>query len=219
MGVLGSIPSLARQEGFDGTVIMGIWDPSSQEEWNNALEQTPFVDGYCLGNEGLGVRYSMDELEAKMAALKRSTRRPVTTTEPIDSYLQGPYREWLLTHSDWIFPLAHPFWAEQVDPQHAVNWIVSRHDYLVATTGRRVVLKEAGFPSGGLDGYNEASQLAFFQNLEATGIPFFYFEAFDQPWKRDILRYHEVEAHWGLYRTDGTQKQVALWLVKQRSKR
>lgn len=216
-GVQGSIPEIARQEGFDGMVIMGIWDPFSEEEWHNAVAQAPFIDGYCLGNEGLGVRYNPEELAAKMTALRRMTGRPVTTTEPIDSYLAGPYREWLLAHSDWLFPLAQPFFATPWDPTQAVRWIVARYDYLAATTGRRVILKEAGFPSAA--GGSEAAQRAFFEALDVTGLLFFHFEAFDQPWKRDVLQQLEVEAHWGLYRADGTPKMVVSWVSSRWSKR
>ena len=48
-GALQFIPEIARQEGFDGTIIMGIWDPFSDKVWNNALAQNKLVDGYCLG--------------------------------------------------------------------------------------------------------------------------------------------------------------------------
>ena len=218
-GILGSIPEMARNVGFDGVVIMGIWDPFSKEEWSNALAQAPYVDGYCLGNEGLGVRYNPNELAAKMDELRRLTGHPVTTSEPIDSYLTGPYRDWLLTHSDWLFPLAHPFWADQSDPAMAVDWIVARHDYLTANTGRNVILKEAGYPSGGVERISEETQLAFFKVLESKGLSFFYFEAFDQPWKKNVLRHHEVEAHWGIYQSDGTPKKVAEWLSERWSKR
>jgi exo-beta-1,3-glucanase (GH17 family) len=218
-GVLGVIPEIARQEGFDGIVIMGLWDLFSEEEWNNTLAQAPYVDGYCLGNEGLGVRYSPDELASKMSELRRLTGRPVTTSEPIDSYLEGPHRDWLLAHSDWLFPNAHPLWAKQFDPNQAANWIIARYDYLVATTGSRVILKEASFPTAGLDGQSEEAQLAFFVALESTGLSFFYFEAFDQPWKTDVLKQPEVEAHWGLYRADGTPKKVILWLSNHWSER
>ncbi|MCP4041884.1 MAG: hypothetical protein GY731_07985 [Gammaproteobacteria bacterium] len=212
-GVMGSIPEIARGEGFGGTIIMGIWDPSSVEELRNAVAQSPYVDGYCLGNEGLGVRYGHQELAAKMAELRRLTDRPVTTSEPIDSYLQGPHREWLLSHSDWLFPLAHPFWASKVDPDVAVDWVLARYDFLVATTRRQVILKETGVPTAGMMGFDEESQIAFFAAIESAGPPFFYFEAFDQPWKRDVLRHHEAEAHWGLYHNDGRAKRVVAWLA------
>ncbi len=212
--MLGSVPEIARQEGFSGTIIMGIWDPFSQEEWDNALAQAAWVDGYCLGNEGLGIRYSPKELAPRMATLRQLTGLPVTTTEPIDSYLEEPYQEWLLEHSDWLFPLSQPFLAAQADPRQAVRWIIARHDYLAALSGNRVIIKETGFPSGGTEGTGEESQIAFFEALESTGLSFFYFEAFDQPWKSRESG-EEIEEHWGLYRSDGTPKKVIPWLNKR----
>ena len=50
-GAMGNIPGIARKEGFDETIIMGIWDPFSSDEWRNAVQNAPFVDGYCIGNE------------------------------------------------------------------------------------------------------------------------------------------------------------------------
>ncbi|MDR4484685.1 MAG: hypothetical protein R3B95_15980 [Nitrospirales bacterium] len=212
-GVLGDIPAIARKEGFSGTVIMGIWDIFSEDEWEHALSQQAFVNGYCLGNEGLGIRYTPDELAEKMAKLKEATGKPVSTTEPIDRYLQGPYQEWLLTHSDWLFPLAQPFWAAQFEPQRAVDWIVVRSDYLESISGRNVILKEVGFPTALSRGQTEDDQLAFFQALQPTGLTYFYFEAFDQPWKHHVFREPEFEAHWGLHRADGTPKKVMNWLA------
>ena len=214
-GTLGSIPALARKVGFDGTIIMGIWNPQDHEEWQQALTQRDYVDGYCLGNEGLGIRYQPEKLAEKMAQLRTLTRRPVTTSEPIDNYIKGPYRAWLLAHSDWLFPTAHPFWSAQAKSSQAVNWIVARYDFLVATSGHLVILKEAGFPSAGVPGANEKTQLRFFQALASSHIPFFYFEAYDQLWKPTALQRGEVEAHWGLYRSDGTPKKVALWFINR----
>lgn len=213
------IPEIARREGFDGTIIMGVWDPLSEEEIRNAVTQAPFVDAYSIGNEGLGIRYAPGQLEKKMEELRRLTSRPVTTTEPIDSYLAGPYRNWLIDHSDWLFPLAQPVWFGQSDPLQSVRWISARHDFLAATTGRRVILKEAGLPSAGAEAHNEETQLSFFKALESTGMRFFYFEAFDQPWKKDFRGDHGVEVHWGLFRSDGTPKRIILWLTEQPSKR
>ncbi len=214
-GVLGDIPSIARAEGFSGTVIMGVWDIFSKKEWLHALAQQAFVDGYCLGNEGLGNRYTPQELAEKMTKLKEVTGKPVSTTERIERYLDGPDREWLLNHSDWLFPLALPFWAGQIDPQRAVDWVVARSDYLQAITERTVILKEAGFPSALSEGQSEETQLEFFQALVTSGLTFFYFEAFDQPWKHHMFQEPEFEAHWGMYRADGNPKKVMKWLASR----
>jgi hypothetical protein len=57
--VLAEVPELARAEGFDGLVVMGVWDPFSEQEYRAALAQSPYVDGYCMGNEGLGTTHQI----------------------------------------------------------------------------------------------------------------------------------------------------------------
>ncbi len=206
-GALGGTPAIAREEGFDGVVIMGIWDPLSQAEWKNALSQSEFVNGYCLGNEGLGIRYQASDLSAKMAELRAASGRPVTTSEPIDRYLAGEYQGVLLSESDWLFPVAHAYWANEKNPSAAAEWITARCDYLAGLTGRPLLLKEAGLPTSGAEDCSEQAQLEFFEIIESTGVPFFYFEAFDQPWKAGPRT--TVEEHWGLFRADGTPKLAA----------
>ena len=212
---MGRIPEIAREEGFDGIVVMGIWDVFAPEEWTNAIAQIPFTDGYCIGNEGLGVRYKPDELALRMAQLRQITGLPVTTSEPIGKYMRGPYRDWLLEHSDWLFPNVHPFWGGQLNPKQGVEWVVAHHDYLAAVTKRKVVIKEAGCPSAGSEGLSEETQHLFYEALEMTRVSFFYFEAFDQPWKKDVLGLPAIEAHWGLFYKDGTPKKAILALSDQ----
>ncbi len=208
-GALGTIPEMARAQGFSGMVIMGIWDIFSAEEWSNALAQRDFVDGYCLGNEGLFFsRYTMQALEEKMSKLRQATGKPVTTGEPIDLYLTGPYREWLWNHSDWLFPNTHPFWGGKKYFQDAVDWVLARSDFLEATTGKKIILKETGLPSKTSHPESEEMQKAFFATLQSTGIKFVYFEAFDQPWKHELFGQPEAEGHWGLYDAQGRPKKV-----------
>ena len=210
--VLGRVPQLARSAGFDGMIVMGIWDPFSEEERANALNQVSFVDAYCIGNEGLGIRYRPGVLAPKMHDLRKLTRKPVTTSEPLSRYIEGPDHKWLTENSDWLFPIAHPYLAGHLDGPEAIQWVVTRHDYLRAASGKTVILKEIGFPTHGAECCNEDTQLDFFRKLSATGIRFFFFEAFDQPHKRAIGRDPEPEHHWGLYKADGSPKKVVGWL-------
>ncbi len=214
-GEIGKAPEIARNVGFNGFIVMGIWDPLSPQEWTNALSQASFVDGYCMGNEGLDLRYSKKMLAKRMAELRKITGHPVTTSEPIDAYFSGQNSNWLLSHSDWLFPTAHPYWASRIDPEEAVEWIVARHDYLVATTGKAALIKEAGLPNISTAINGNDKQIAFFSALESTGIPFFYFEAFDQPWKADFEGKPGIEAHWGLFDSNGSPKKVADWLTER----
>src|SRR6185503_18978769 len=109
-GNMGSeLPVLAQEAGFEG-LIMGIWDPNSEEEYDAAVHaaQNDIVLGYCIGNEGFNrpSRYDMTILSSSVQKLREATGKPVTTTEEIDDYF---YNEKLLQFGDWIFPNAHPY--------------------------------------------------------------------------------------------------------------
>ena len=212
-GLLADIPVIALTEGFH-TIIMGVWDPLSEAELENAIKQKNYVTGYCVGNEGLGKRYSQTQLGVAMNHIREKTGLPVTTSEPVNKYFNGPHKDWLIRNSDWIFPNAHPFWSNQFDAEQAANWIVTRYDYLAATSNKKIILKEAGFPSFGRDGFTEKKQLAFFQKLHKKLILYFYFEAFDQPWKQAAKEKDKSEAHWGLYTSEGFPKKTVEWLRK-----
>ena len=93
---------------------------------------------------------------------------------------------------------------------HPTRWIVTHYDYLTATSGKRVILKEVGFPTAGDSCCDEQGQAELFERTSASGIDFFFFEAFDQPFKAG----HAVEGHWGLYRANGSAKRVIDWVMK-----
>jgi exo-beta-1,3-glucanase (GH17 family) len=208
--VLANVPQLAREAGFDGMIVMGIWDPTSREELDAALAQAKFVDGFGIGNEGLSRRYTRGELSAAMALVRARSGRPVTTSERLDRYVAGSDAAWLIDHSDWIFPIAHPYWAGYRDPAGASRWIVTHYDYLTAAAGKRVILKEFGFPSAGDPCCGERDQAELFERASASGIEFFFFEAFDQPFKAGSA----VEGHWGLFDAEGSPKRVIEWITK-----
>ncbi len=214
-GILGEIPEISRSEGFDDIIIMGIWDIFSSHEWQHAVSQAPYVDGYCLGNEGLGVRYSADELLLEMKRLRIETGRPVTTSEPILKYFQTENQKVLCEAVDWIFPIIHPFYDQPFDPLKAARWAIVHYEYLKAITGHNIIIKEAGFPTAGHKKLNQNAQVLFFQELSESGLSYFHFEAFDQPWKAQINKNPVIEAHWGILKSDGTPKKIVVFLKEQ----
>lgn len=196
---LADIPRIAKDVGFEG-VIMGIWDIDSQEEIANASLVVEYVDGYCVGNEGLNARYSLEDLNQVIASLKGSTGKPVTTTEQIFDY----YNDKVLNIGDWIFPNIHPFLSEVKEPKKAVQWIGKHYNLLRKHSGpdRIILFKEVGWPTSGEPQATESNQKRFFLNIQKTDIPFVYFEAFDQRWKNDL----SVEPHWGLFNSRRSPK-------------
>jgi len=203
-GILEDIPEMARNEGFDKKIIMGIWDPFSSEEWSNAVSQSKYVDGYCLGNEGLDKRYSKNVLAARMQLLRTLTGKPVTTSEKIQNYFDSKHKKWLLQNSDFIFPTVHPYWAKISTPEEAVAWTVTMFDSLATLTNKEIVFKEVGLPSEGDPCCSETEQADYYSLLEQTQVNFVYFEAFDQQWKSSS----SVDSFWGLHRADRTPKLV-----------
>lgn len=208
-GTLGrELPVIAEMLGFKG-LIMGIWDPSNQEEIDAAEAATklPIVLGFCIGNEGLNERYEMAVLSLAIQNLREATGKPATTTEQIDDYVD----ENLLQLGDWVFPNAHPYFHNQLDPDAAVRWTQTAYDDFKRRTDHFVMFKEVGLPTAGdPEGrLNEASQEGYYLQLAKTDVRFVYFEAFDQPWKTTL----PIEPHWGIFRSDLTPKLLGLSLM------
>ena len=208
-GVMGKdLPIIAEEAGFDG-LIMGIWDPTNEEELSNAKAASAFsiVLGFCVGNEGLSKRYEMPVLSFVIDNLREETGKPVTTTEELDDY----YDEKLLQLGDWVFPNAHPYFHGQLDAVNAVKWTEGAYKDLDGKTDLFVLFKEVGLPTAGdSEGkLSETVQNQYYQELENTEVSFVYFEAFDQPWKTNL----PVEPNWGIFFSDRTPKELGLRLM------
>ncbi len=195
---------IAQEEEFQG-IILGIWDPLNEKELKIAVDASKYsiISGYCVGNEGLFVRYNLDELSEAINKLRELTNKPVTTTEEIDDYSN----EDLLDIGDWIFPNAHPYFHNVLEPKRAVEWTLGAFNHLKNKTKKFVMFKEVGFPTSGNDEANlsEENQKAYYNGLKITDVDFVYFEGFDQPWKTHL----PIEPHWGLFRSDGSPKRLA----------
>ncbi|MDP8260476.1 MAG: hypothetical protein P9L96_05755 [Candidatus Gygaella obscura] len=192
LDILGEIPRMAKEIGFKG-VVMGIWDIANRDEIINATLAKNYVDGYCMGNEGLNKRYDLAALKSAIKSLKLSTDKPVTTTEEIFDYANDD----VFKLGDWIFPNIHPFLCNVKDPEKAIYWTKGHYNILNKhnTDSRAIIFKETGFPTKGMYAATQDNQKEYFLLLEKAGIPFVYFEAFDQSWKAHL----PCEMHWGLF--------------------
>jgi len=207
-GTLGSaVPRLAQELGFRG-LIMGIWDPTSETEREQAIAAANYAVtvGFVVGNEGLGDPYDLATLQSAMDELRRATGKPVATTEEIGDYSDPT----LLALGDWVFPNAHPFYAGLIDPNEAVAWTEQVFADLRQRTDLAVMFKEVGLPTGGdpRGRLNEAVQAEYYRLLRDTDVQFVYFESFDQPWKEEP----SVEPFWGLFKADRTPKKAVQYV-------
>ena len=208
------IPRLAQEAGFEG-MIVGVWDPTDENELQ-AAEQVglhPVVVGYCVGNEGLDVRYDLKTLKAVMERLKLTTGKPASTTEEVNDYYENSP---LWAISDWIFPNAHPYFAGYRDPQEAVEWTERVFETLASVSDKPLIFKEVGLPSGGDTDVNEARQAQYYQLLRETNVTYVIFEAFDAPWKHltqprpdGTYPLPDPEPHWGIFTSDRIPKEAA----------
>ena len=196
-GMMGRVfPTIAQSLGYQG-IIMGIWNPSNQNELNNAKNASalPIVMGYGIGNEGLyrnQDRYTIPELCSAMSDLRSNTGKPVATSEEMDDYSFHPE---LLFVGDWLFPIAHPYWHTTKYALDAVKWQTTRYNGMVENTHRFVLFKEVGLPTSGEYGLTEENNDLYYRELAKTDVHFVYFEGFDQQSKTGS----SVEPHWGIF--------------------
>ena len=192
---------LADSLGFEG-VILGIWNPSNSLEISNAkiAGMNELVIGFCIGNEGLNIRYNIETLIQTIEDVALVTEKAITTTEEIEDYQSIE----LLEIGDWLFPNVHPYWHGITDPAAAVGWTLEQYLNLLTSTDKPVLFKEVGLPTDGDSAVSEDKQADYYRILNATEVNFVYFEAFDQPWKTHA----PVEPFWGLFRSDRSPKPV-----------
>ncbi len=210
-GAGGRVPVIAEEVGFQW-FILGVFDPRSEAELRQAVSLRRKVDAYCVGNEGLGKRYTLLELEAALEELKEETGKPVATSEELGDYFAQPE---LCTLGDWVFPNAHPFWAGMKSAESGVSWTVEQFRRLqAAAPSRMIVFKEVGFPTGADLRATEEIQADYYYQLAETPVVFAYFEAFDQLWKGGYR--DNVEKHWGLFTAKRQPKLVVKTLQEDR---
>jgi exo-beta-1,3-glucanase (GH17 family) len=209
-GALENIPDQAKHLGLK--VIQGVWGPADRAELERAARLKDNVEAYCVGNEGLGSRYTIRELDQGLTYLSNSTGLPTAISEQIHLYFAYPA---LIDIGDWLFPIVHPHFGNAKSFDRAVAWLDANTSRLVENAASRgqhkiLFLKEVGMPSGGDNAYSEPGQARFLEFLlQRPGRPFALFEAFDRKGWEYIT---PVEPYWGLFHSDRAPKQAALRL-------
>ena len=209
--VVGPVCRFFKRYGF-WLVLIDVADPTDRAALGRARRLRRCADGYMVGNGGLAAgRYTHATLAQAVARLRAATNRPVTTREPVDTYAQDAE---LVTLGDWLFPTANPYDAGNTLPQTACGYSVHRfmdvRDQIAA--GRQVVLGETGLPTAGEAMLTENGQRAFLGCIDARSVRYEHFTAFDDP----AAGPRPADAHWGLFRADGTPKAWALLAAQPR---
>ena len=222
-----------REQELPLRVMVGAWIAPDAPEANAAevAEAIRLANAYpdvviavSVGNESQvawsGHRTPQEVLLRHLRATRRAVKQPVTTADDYN-FWNKPESHAVAAEVDFLLLHAYAMWNQQ-PLADAVAWTDKTLDAIAAEhPDLTIVLGETGWatelnPTAGGDQVKyikapagEAEQAAFYAEFtawaEERGVPYFYFEAFDEPWKgRDDPR--DVEKHWGLYRVDRTPK-------------
>lgn len=209
------IPDLAKEFCLD--CYTGVWlgkdKIENRKEINRAITQANnnpgTIKGIIVGNEVLLRKdLTADELYKYIEEIKNSTNIPVGTADVYRIFLDYPE---IVNIADFIMNHIHPYW-EGNSVAEAVNKVLSVYNKLKDTyPDKTVIIGETGFPSGGKPFYNAIptpeNQFKFFKSFtemaEKKCIPYFYFSAFDESWKRGK---EFDDSQWGIYGGDGSLK-------------
>lgn len=206
---------IAREFGLK--VAMGAWigrdNTANEKEIANliAAARAGQVDIAIVGSEVMLRRdVSEAQLLEYLARVKRDAPGiPVTTADVYGELLARPA---ILNAVDVIFVNYYSYW-EGYGVDVAVGMIHFWHQQVVAhAAGKPVIVSETGWPSAGEVRGNavpSAENAAyFFINFvswaRANGVSYFYFEAFDEPWK--TAKEGPQGAHWGIWDKNGFLK-------------
>ena len=180
------------------------------------------VAAVSVGNETQvfwsGHRSPAESLIAHIREVRAGIRQPVTTADDYN-FWNKPESHAVADQVDFLLLHAYAMWnGKSLD--EAVPWTAETVAAIAAEHAElSIVLGETGWATGlnpeGSEREHikapagEAEQARFYSEFSAwaaeAGQPYFYFEAFDEPWKgSDDPR--EVEKHWGLYNVDRTPK-------------
>jgi exo-beta-1,3-glucanase (GH17 family) len=229
-----AVPAVAHEMNYR-SVIMGIWDPSSETEIQNVIRAArrypSMVSAVIVGNEGLySKRYQLLDVQKTMQRLKKECPLlAVTTSEPFFLYFKKDYTDFFNAH-DLLMPNVHPIfepWFRPGEPSFGVNMVLNVVGQFREAYRRPLLIKETGVPSGPAtdqSGFTPERQAQFWSELfsrfpASSEVALAGFEAFDAPWKPATIGPefpgdHAEEAFWGFFETEGTAKPVVRILPK-----
>lgn len=201
---------VAQKQGFK-SVLLGVWNPRSADEVDGVATLArqysgDMAIGILVGNEGLHFgRYEAADVEFAAARLRSrlGTNIPLSTSEPHARYED----EFVLKFGEFLAPNIHPvFDSPNLAAVDAAKWTLEKAKALHARTGKRVLIKETGFPHAGQQKFTPESQQEFWRSyLDAPEQPGVFhrvaFEAFDLPWKSEASGL-EIEKSWGWFSSD-----------------
>ena len=191
-----------------------------------AAQASPSVTSLVIGSESiLRGQLTPAQVCGYLQEVRDRTGLPVTTGEPWHVWADFPD---LAACADFLLIHIHPYWECQTI-ENAAAFVQEKYG-VVSTLypGRRVVIGETGWPTEGtgreshcgpMPAPTPEQQVSFASQFlswaEQERIEFYFFDAFDEPWKCESGR-PEVECHWGIYDTGRAPKPARTLFVAHR---
>ncbi|KAE8876624.1 hypothetical protein PF005_g22114 [Phytophthora fragariae] len=216
-------------------IELGMWVDSatSSFEAEKAAFQTLLETGIVTADNIVGIHVgseavyrgdvmaavaisNLEEIRTLCQANSGAASIPLTIADIGDTYSAYPE---MIQAVDYVSANYFPFW-EKVDIDGAADHFYERFSALVETAStysKEVIVGETGWASNGTDADASPATAAnaakyfhdFYTLAEEKDLMYFYFSAFDEPWKLATLEANEtVEAYFGLFTQEGVLKDV-----------
>jgi exo-beta-1,3-glucanase (GH17 family) len=228
-----TILAVLAETGLPLQVMVGAWVAHDDAEGNAAevAEAIRLANAYpeqvlavSVGNESQVAwsahRSDRGALIEALRTVRGAIQQPVTTADDYN-FWNKPEAQEVAAEVDFLCLHAYAMWNQQ-PLDDAVAWTATTYGSIRALhPDLPIAMCESGWatelnPEGDEVQYvkapaGEAEQARFYAEYTTwardEGVPYFYFEAFDEPWKGSEDP-REIEKHWGLYEVDRTPKAV-----------
>jgi len=180
---------------------------------NLNLINTSNILGINVGSESIyRNEITVDEninymLDIKNLLLLNKIYKPVSLIDTIDIYTDNPI---IIEKSDLIIINQFPFW-EKININNSIIYFnnkLTKLQELNILYNKTIIIGETGWSSNGFN--QKASEandenhalyfINFYKYIKNFNIEYFYFSAFDEPWKNiQNNDTNDVESHFGLY--------------------
>lgn len=163
-------------------------------EWNDHMVPLPRVINY-------------------VRQVKSAVKQTVTVADNYEWWIKDGAP--LAAEVDYIGVHTYPAWENKRIDEALDYTIKNIQDVANALPGKPISILEGGWATTANEfpeQANEINQKRYYQEIkdwaENTNTTFFFFEAFDEPWKGDPTNLQGAEKHWGIFFVDRSPKLV-----------
>jgi exo-beta-1,3-glucanase (GH17 family) len=170
-----------------------------------------------VGNEALvdwnDHMVSLNNVIGYVREVKQDISQPVTVADNYEWWIRDGAK--LAAELDFIGVHTYPAWENKTIDEALAYTIENIESVHKALPNKPIVILEGGWATTAKEfstQANEANQKRYYDEImkwsETSNTTFFFFEAFDEPWKGDPTDLEGAEKYWGLFNVDRTPKKV-----------